>query len=229
VAQRDGHAIVAVDVFRATTTAITAASLGWRCFPAPSIERVVPLAARLHNPLLVGELGGNMPYGFDMNNSPADVAIRSDTYRPMILLSTSGTRLICEAAEWQAVYVACLRNIRAQVAHLAANHPKVAVIGAGTRGEFREEDELCCAWIAQGLLEAGYQPGDARTKTTIDKWRRAPIDEITKGNSGRYLRSTGQERDIDFVVSHVDDLDEIYRYERGELVQPAMPELEVAI
>lgn len=31
---RAGWAIVAVDVIRATTTAITAAANGWRCFPA---------------------------------------------------------------------------------------------------------------------------------------------------------------------------------------------------
>ncbi len=87
---REGYAIVAIDVIRATTTAITAASLGRRCFPVPSIEAAVPLAARLERPLLVGELGGNMPYGFDLTNSPAQIAERSDVERPMILLSSSG-------------------------------------------------------------------------------------------------------------------------------------------
>ena len=33
---RSGWAIVAVDVIRATTTAITAAATGRRCFPAPT-------------------------------------------------------------------------------------------------------------------------------------------------------------------------------------------------
>src|SRR5438067_9397056 len=105
---RDGYAIVAVDVIRATTTAVTAVALGRRCFPVPSLEAAVPLAARLTNPLLVGELGGCMPYGFDMNNSPADLELRKDVDRPMILLSTSGTKLICGAEEPQAMYVACL-------------------------------------------------------------------------------------------------------------------------
>src|SRR5215216_6897914 len=91
-------AIVAVDVIRATTTAVTGVALNRRCFPVPSLEAAVPLAARLDNPLLVGELGGNMPYGFDLNNSPAALAERDDVGRPMILLSTSGTRLLGEAA-----------------------------------------------------------------------------------------------------------------------------------
>src|SRR5215471_6166363 len=156
-AYRNGYAIVAVDVIRATTTAVTAVALGRRCFPTPTLEAAVPLAAKLPNPLLVGELGGSMPYGFDLNNSPADLEHRTDIHRPMILLTTSGTSVICGAQEWQAMYVACLRNYSAQIAYLAAHHPKVAVIGAGTKGEFREEDQLCCAWIAEGLLAAGYE------------------------------------------------------------------------
>src|SRR5260221_14318061 len=159
---KKGYAIVAVDVIRATTTDITGVALGRRCFPAPTLEAAVPLAARLPNPLLVGELGGSMPYGFDMNNSPADLEARTDIHRPMLLLSTSGTRLICGAAEGQAMYVACLRNHSAQIAYLAAHHAAVAVIGAGSRGEFREEDQLCCAWIAAGLRAAASEPQNER-------------------------------------------------------------------
>src|SRR5579864_551914 len=103
-AYRGGYALVAVDVIRATTTAVTGVALGRKCFPAPTLEAAVPLAAKLHNPLLVGELGGSMPYGFDLNNSPADLAARTDIHRPMLLLSTSGTRVICGGLESQAMY-----------------------------------------------------------------------------------------------------------------------------
>ena len=58
---RDGWAVVAIDVIRATTTATTAVALGRRCFPVPSLEAAVPLAAQLDRPLLVGELGGTCP------------------------------------------------------------------------------------------------------------------------------------------------------------------------
>ncbi len=218
-AYRDGYAIVAVDIIRATTTAVTAVELGRKCFPVPSLEAAVPLAARLHNPLLVGELGGSMPYGFDLNNSPADLEARTDIHRPMILLSTSGTRVICGAQEWQAVYVACLRNYSAQIAYLAEHHPVVAVIGAGSRGQFREEDQLCCAWIAEGLVAAGYEPLDAQTISIIEQWSGAPVSSVAEGASADYLRNTGQVRDLEHILTHVDDLDDVYRYERGQVVR----------
>ena len=218
-AYRDGYAIVAVDIIRATTTAVTSVAQGRRCFPVPSLEAAVPLAARLTNPLLVGELGGSMPYGFDLNNSPADLEARTDIHRPMILLSTSGTQVICGAEEWQAVYVACLRNYRTLIAYLAEHHPQVAVIGAGSRGEFREEDQLCCAWIAEGLLAAGYEAQNGRTSAIVERWSGMPVDSFVNGASAEYLRNTGQIRDLEYILTHVDDLGEVYRFERGQVVK----------
>ncbi len=220
-AYRSGYAIVAVDIIRATTTAVTCVALGRCCYPAPTLEATVPLAAKLTNPLLVGELGGSMPYGFDMNNSPADLESRTDIYRPMLLLSTSGTRLICGVEESQAMYVACLRNYKAMATYLAAHHPKVAVIGAGSRGEFREEDQLGCAWIAEILLESGYESQDARTIAIVEQWSGVPVDAIVDGASAEYLRNSGQKRDLDFILTHVDDLDEVYRFDRGQVIEHA--------
>jgi 2-phosphosulfolactate phosphatase len=215
---RNSYAIVAADVLRATTVAVTCVALGRRCFPVPSLEAAVPLAARLTNPILVGELGGSVPYGFDMSSSPTDLELRTDIYRPMILLSTSGTRLMCGADKSQAVYVTCLRNFKKQAEHLLSYHSTVAIIGAGSRGEFREEDQLCCAWIAEILLHGGYEPQDATTAEIVQRWSGAPVESIANGASAEYLRNTGQTRDLEFVLSHVNDLDGIYRYEMGQVI-----------
>jgi 2-phosphosulfolactate phosphatase len=211
-----GWAVIAVDVIRATTTAVTGVVSGRRCFPVPSLEAAVPLAARLHNPLLVGELGGNMPYGFDLNNSPAALAARRDVERPMILVSTTGTRVLCETGA-EAVYAACLRNHSAQAGQLAGRYPKIALVGAGTRGEFREEDQLCCAWIAEGFVRAGYEP----VKTTAEimaRWRGAPAEAFLGSRSIEYLRRTGQLDDLEFILDHVDDIDATVALRHGQLV-----------
>jgi 2-phosphosulfolactate phosphatase len=215
---RDERAIVAVDVIRATTTAVTGVSLGRRCFPAGDIEQAVPLAARLDRPLLVGEIGGNMPYGFDLTNSPAALARIEDVSRPMILLSTSGTRLVCESRGAEDVYVACLRNFTAQASRLAGAHDRVALLGAGARGEFREEDQLCCAWIGDLLLDAGYEPADDRTGEIVERWRGVDVGAIEESNSVRYLADTGQLADFEFVVAHVDDLDTTFALRGEEIV-----------
>jgi 2-phosphosulfolactate phosphatase len=215
---RDGYAIVAVDVIRATTTAATAVALGRRCYPVPSIEAALPVAARLTEPLLCGELGGNMPFGFDITNSPFEVAHRADPWRPMILLSSSGTQLIANADEATACYIACLRNWTATVAYLAERHQRVAVIGAGTRGEFREEDQYCCALIADGLVTQGFVAEGAQTSEVIERWRGKPFDAWRASKSVDYLTRSNQLRDLDFILEHQNDLRAAFAVRHGEVV-----------
>ena len=159
---RSGWAIVAVDVIRATTTAITAAATGRRCFPAPTGEAALVVAQGLDNPLLAGDSNTEKLVVFEMENSPAQLASRSDTHRPLVLVSSSGTKVIHEAAGCEAIYLGCFRNHSVLAGYLTQRHPRVAVIGAGSKGEFREEDQICCAWIAAGLMSRGHGPGVRR-------------------------------------------------------------------
>ena len=213
----DSWAVVAVDILRATTTAVTIVWSGRRCLPVGSLEQAHDTAARLDRPLLVGELGGDLPEGFDLQNSPCTLEGLSDLERPVVLLSSSGTRIFGEAAEASAVYAACLRNLTAQVAHLAAHHPRVAMIGAGAKGEFRREDQLGCAWMAEGLIAAGYHADGEETLEVIERWRGAPVEACAGGRSAEYLRRTEQLDDLDFVLSRVDVVDAVFEFADGEL------------
>jgi 2-phosphosulfolactate phosphatase len=215
---RQGWAVVAIDVIRATTTAVTAAAAGRRCLPVPTLEAAVAVASVLDRPLLCGELGGNMPFGWDLTNSPAQVAALGEPERPLVLLSSSGTQLIHNAAGADALYLCSLRNHGATVTHLAARHPRVAVIGAGTRGEFREEDQRCCALVAAGLVRAGFAVGDDTTRMILDRWRGRPVTDWQESRSVDYLTRSGQLRDLEFILAHVNDLDRVFAVEEGEVV-----------
>ena len=215
---RKGYAIVAVDVIRATTSAVTAVAMGRRCYPVSSLEKALQLKAELKDALMVGELEGEMPEGFDMNNSPAELALRTDLARPMILLSTTGSKLICEAGKCEVAYIACLRDYSSVARHLAGRYPRIAIIGAGSRGEFREEDQMCCAWIAEDLTEAGYEPQDDSTVKIIERWSHAPPDAFTNGNSVRYLTRSGQLKDLEFILTHINDLNEAFLVRDDQIV-----------
>jgi 2-phosphosulfolactate phosphatase len=201
-----GRALVAVDVIRATTTAVTAVSMGRACYVVPTVQSAFETASRLPNALLSGEQGGTMPAGFDLTNSPAQLAARSDVSRPLVLLSSSGTRLMCAISRSAAAYFACFRNYSATIGHLAHNHDAVILIGAGTHGCPREEDQMCCAWIAEGLIQAGFAPEDHITRRLVQRWRAAPHDAFLASQSVAYLRSSGQLQDLDFILGHFDDV-----------------------
>lgn len=215
----DDHRIVVVDVIRATTLAVTATAAGRRCIVAGSPDEAIAIRDRLGGGILAGELGGDLPDGFDMNNSPAELELRTDIDRPLIMVSTSGGPLMIEAgAVPGGADVACFRNFSAVAQSLIGNHQKVAIIGAGSRGEFREEDQMCCAWIGGLLMGAGYVPETDGTRQIIERWSGAPATACEISNSVAYLRRSGQLRDYDFIVSHVDDLDGACSVEGNEVV-----------
>jgi 2-phosphosulfolactate phosphatase len=219
----EGCGVVVVDVIRSITVAATVVDSGRRCFFAPSVEAALLLSRRLDNPLLVGEMGGSMPYGFDINNSPVEIESRKDILRPAILVSSSGIPLLYSLKNCNSVYVACIRNYGATVNHLVGLYSRVEVLGAPTRGEFREEDQLCCAWIAAGLVKAGYTPKNNKTAEIINRWKDKPVTVCAEGKSAEYLRKTGQTRDLDYILKHVNDFNSPLTVENNEIVK--IPEL----
>lgn len=213
---RNEYVIVVVDVIRATTTATTALSTGRKVFPVRTCDEAFVVASTLDNPILVGELGGNMPYGFDLTNSPAQIAVRDDVARPMVLVSSSGTSLLLNSAGSEAVFVACFRNFTAVANHLVDKYDRIAILGAGTRGQFRREDQMCCAWIAEILLSSGYEAETPNTREYIYRWSGVSPDKAAESESADYLKDSGQVDDLEFVLKHIDDLDivpELIKYE----------------
>jgi 2-phosphosulfolactate phosphatase len=215
---RDRYAIVVIDIIRATTTATTAISLGRRVFPVLTTDEAFVLASTLQDPLLVGELGGNMPYGFDMNNSPAQMTVRPDVHRPVILVSSSGTQLLLNAVGSEAIYIACFRNVSAIANYIAGRHERIAILGAGTRGQFRREDQMGCAWVAERLIQVGYEAETQQTKEYVWRWKGVGPEEVRGGRSAEYLRQSGQEQDLEFILNHIDDLDTVPALVNGELL-----------
>jgi 2-phosphosulfolactate phosphatase len=213
------HAIIAVDVIRATTTMVTAVEAGWRCFPAANLDEAMRLRDKLPGCLLAGELGGNMPDGFELNNSPAEIAIRRDRDRPMVLLSTSGTELLCRARPAESAYAACFRNFKAAALHAGVRHERIAVLGAGSREEFREEDQMCCAWIAEQLIADGFVAESQATLELVERWSGIPAEGCMVSKSADYLLRSGQTEDLDFILSHVNDLNATFVLKDRELVR----------
>lgn len=212
---RDNWTIVVIDVIRFTTTATTALALGRKVYPVRSVDDAYELAEQFVNPLLAGELGGNVPYGFDVTNSPVQMVAHTQipcgeytsAGRPVILVSSSGAELLSNAANADDVYLGCLRNVSAVSKHIADHHTQIAILGAGTRGVFRREDQLCCAWIAARLQEHGFECVDKESAKMTAYWKNKQVDVIRFGKSAEYLTNTGQVHDLEYILHHQDDLD----------------------
>lgn len=217
---RDDYAIICVDIARSTTMAATAVTLGRRCFPVATLEEALSLANSMahERPLLTGGLTGRMSNGFGMINSPAALAAREDLQRPLILLAPDGTTLIQQASSGLVCFVACLRNMTAAAEFLVGRYRKIAVLAAGWDNEVRAEDEFCCARIAEVLARNGYRPATRRTTEMIGKWKGKSPESALQGKTADLLRSLHQEEDLDFLSSHIDDIDAAFLVAEQELL-----------
>ena len=66
---------------------------------------------------------------------------------------------------------------------------------------------MCCAWIAAGLMKSGFAAEDDTTLRLVERWRGAPHDAFRLSQSVDYLQRSGQLRDLDFILSHFDDVE----------------------
>jgi phosphosulfolactate phosphohydrolase-like enzyme len=136
----------------------------------------------------------------------------------LVLADSPGTRLLKNCNGRADIYVACLRNLTATARFLAAAPREVVLLGAGEAADFRCEDKLAAARIGRLLVERGFTPVGQDTADLIERWSGTDVSIIGWGRSAEHLRRSGRADDLQFVLSHVDDLDLVCRFQEGEIV-----------
>lgn len=212
----DADAIVCIDVMLSTTTLVTAVTQGRRAFVAATEGAARSRATSLPGACLMGTAGGGRPPGFALGDSPTAL-LREPATRPLVLWSPPGTELIANASRCRNVLVASFRNLTATARRLADQHD-VALLGAGCREEFSCEDQMAAAWLGLRLTREGFEPADRRTAALIQRWGGIEPGLAGWGNSAEALRRAGADEDLDFVLSHVDDVALACEYRSGEVV-----------
>lgn len=145
-----GGVVVVVDVLRAFTVAALALAKGAtavRC--VATVEEA--LAARAAHPgsLVMGEVGGRRPDGFDLSNSPSEMLGADVNGRLLIQRTGAGTQGLVAAArgasELFAASFACAGATARAVGARGPDEVTFVVTGAGERDG--EEDRACADYL----------------------------------------------------------------------------------
>jgi phosphosulfolactate phosphohydrolase-like enzyme len=223
----DRDAIVCIDVMCASTAVVTAVAEGRKAIPVASPAAARALAAHLGDAVVAVE-GPERRLEGEIAISPTAVLSAGEPASPLVLAGRWGTELMVNSAGARAVYVACFRNVAATAAHLARNHERVVLLGAGADGDFRCEDQMAAARIGALLLEAGFTTEDPSTASLVQRWSEIDLGIMTWGKSTAELRQQGRGEDVDFILRHEDDLDLVCVYEADAVVSAKRkPELRV--
>ena len=158
-ARRAEGTVVIVDVFRAFTTAAVAFARGARQIVLVADPReALALRERGAGELVMGEVGGRRPEGFDLGNSPYELSQADVAGKVLIQSTRAGTVGACAAERAEALYAASLVVARATAEVLRrANPPLVSIVAMGAEGRVRSDEDEQCALYLRNLLE-GRQP-----------------------------------------------------------------------
>jgi 2-phosphosulfolactate phosphatase len=190
---------VVVDVLRATSTIVQALAAGYeRVLCCAEIDEAHELAAREGPAVLAGERRLEHIDGFDLGNSPREVAGKPAA-PTLILTTTNGTRLLVSAAErFERVYVGSLLNLDAVAAAARESGEDVAVLCAGVLGELALDDAYCAGRIALAL---GGEPEDsAQAAIRLAASFASATDGLGASRSASNLRRHGLEADLDWCA-----------------------------
>jgi 2-phosphosulfolactate phosphatase len=157
-----GTTVLVIDVLRASTTIVTALAHGCRALiPVADPSEARQRAATLDGgePLLVGERRGETIPGFDLGNSPVEMAEARLRGRTVLLTTSNGTRALLAARSAAAIGIAALVNRTAAARWAGAQGHAVVLACAGERGGVSLEDHVCAGLLVEAL---------AATRVTVD-------------------------------------------------------------
>lgn len=207
----DKAVCIVLDVFRATSSIVTALAHGASCvIPIEDPARARWLKGAFPDALLAGEEQGLKPWRFDLGNSPSEFACASVIGKTILMATTNGTRAILAYAGFLKLYVGSLLNLSATVdttvTQLQSGLKDVRIVCAGTRKEFAWEDAIAAGAYAAAIMAKvpGLALSDS-TKAVLSIYqsldgKRSLAQILGAGRNGQQLRELGLGDDIDWCA-----------------------------
>lgn len=188
---------VVIDVFRFTTTILTALEAGIeRFFPVGEVEVAKKLKEANPKLLLGGERQALKIPGFDFGNSPLEHYGKNYPGGELVCTTTNGTRAIQAAKGAKEVVLASLRSAQA-VAEYLKDHEEILFLPAGLGGRFSLEDTWCAGLIISYLDVTELGDG-AKAASLI--YEQTPHKQLVYSAHGQRLQDLELWDDLHFCL-----------------------------
>lgn len=202
-----GRTAIVIDVFRASSTIVTALSNGAQSIlPVADLSEAHRLADRLapDTYLLCGERGGIKIDGYHLGNSPFEYTSSIIGGRTVILTTTNGTLALSRARSATHLIVGSFLNLSCVIQFAKEADRDVALICAGWRGRFSLEDTLCAGSMLHSLWD-GSTPRFTSDSTYLtfqlyQNEQERLAETLTKCHHGQRLEKLGFASDVKYCI-----------------------------
>ncbi|HKK27292.1 MAG TPA: 2-phosphosulfolactate phosphatase [Gemmatimonadota bacterium] len=200
----EGRVAVVIDVIRFSTSVLAALEAGAaEVRTAPSPGEAARLADGLGRSevLLCGEVGGKPIEGWDLGNSPRELASGRVAGRTLVYSTTNGTRALERVRGAERVLVACFRNLGAVARRVRELGAPALLVCAGRDDRVGLDDAWCAGLLADRLAEEEARPeldDGARVAVAASRSLGTPDrDALAATGAGAALVRIGYGGDLD--------------------------------
>ena len=146
---------VIIDVFRAFTTAAIAFDHGAKeIILVAEPEEALKLHRRGVGDLLMGEVAGKRPEGFDFGNSPHEISQADLDGKTLVQSTRAGTVGVAAAENASEIYLGSFVVAQATVEAIKKDGPDlVSIIAMGDQGVNRADEDEHCGIYLRNILE----------------------------------------------------------------------------
>lgn len=198
-----------IDILRATTVMTRWFELGGtELYPVKSPDEarqlVLDLKERGSLPLLMGEVNGIPPEGFDLGNSPAELNYKLiQEHYCGVMSTTNGTVALNEAFQaGSPVISVSFRNLSACFDHALNFGERIGILCSGRKKRPSWEDTLCAGALIEKLQNLGRVLMSDSAKIALTVWQSKGdnlLSCVEKSEHADYLKHIGYGRDIIFA------------------------------
>ncbi|HEY9086706.1 MAG TPA: 2-phosphosulfolactate phosphatase [Anaerolineaceae bacterium] len=185
---------VVVDVLRAFSAEAFAFGSGAKeILAVATVEEALAWKQKEPEVIVFGEVKGEPPPGFDLGNSPSQMAERDLTGRRLVHRSSAGTQGVVNSASARITLVASFAVARATAQYLQSLAPRqVDFVITGSFQQYVGEDDLACA----DYIAALFQGEDPPPQIYLDRMYASRAGQMFLDKGARHL----WRRDLQYCV-----------------------------
>ena len=218
-----GKSVIVVDVFRASSTIVTALNHGARAvIPVADMADAGRISAHMGTTsLLGGERSGTKIDGYALGNSPEEYTPEVVQGKTVVLNTSNGTRAVTQSRGAAEIAVGCFLNVSKVIEFAWKAEHDVVILCAGSDDRVALEDILCAGLILNQLGADGVhhaRSDAAHIALSLYAYDKDDLtNALTRSNHAQRLIELGFEDDVRYC-SRIDALPLLPVYRDSRLV-----------
>ncbi|MBS9522792.1 2-phosphosulfolactate phosphatase [Litoribacter ruber] len=214
-----GKIVIIVDIFRATSTMVTAlANKVDSVTPVENLEVCRQMANEGY--VIAGERNGKTAEGFALGNSPLSYLDNGFLDKKIAMTTTNGTLAIEKSKSGSSeILIGAFLNLHATASYLKSKKEDILILCAGWKGKFNLEDSLYAGALIDALSEdLAYDCDGALATRALYQANKNNISGfLAQASHAKRLQNHNIEADIDFCLTF-DKYDLVGKLVDGKLV-----------